>query len=58
MVKSSLHIYVDGSCEENQNVTASTPAGWGFCVVAGDSGIGRGGGYVIAERSVPVVTDP
>ena len=58
MVKSSLHIYVDGSCEENQNVTASTPAGWGFCVVAGDSGIGRGGGDVIAERSGPVVTDP
>ena len=58
MVESSLHIYVDGSCEENQNVTASTPAGWGFCVVAGDSGIGRGGGDVIAERSGPVVTDP
>ena len=58
MVESSLHIYVDGSCEENQNVTESTPAGWGFCVVAGDSGIGRGGGDVIAERSGPVVTDP
>ena len=58
MVESPLHIYVDGSCEENRNVTESTPAGWGFCVVDGDSGIGRGGGDVIAERSGPVVTNP
>ncbi len=58
MVDSPLHIYVDGSCEENRNVTESTPAGWGFCVVDGDSGIGRGGGDVIAERSGPVVTNP
>tara|TARA_Y100001934_G_scaffold210790_1_gene249450 strand:+ start:10216 stop:10758 length:543 start_codon:yes stop_codon:yes gene_type:complete len=58
MAESPLHIYVDGSCEENQNVTARTPAGWGFCVVDGDSGLGRGGGSVIAERSGPVVTDP
>ncbi|MBJ32917.1 MAG: hypothetical protein CMB69_02925 [Euryarchaeota archaeon] len=58
MVESPLHIYVDGSCEENRNVTESTPAGWGFCVVEGDSGIGRGGGDVIAERSGPVVTNP
>ena len=58
MVESPLHIYVDGSCEENRNVTESTPAGGGFCVVDGDSGIGRGGGDVIAERSGPVVTNP
>ena len=58
MVESPLHNYVDGSCEENRNVTESTPAGWGFCVVDGDSGIGRGGGDVIAERSGPVVTNP
>ena len=58
MVESPLHIYVDGSCEENRNVTESTPAGWGFCVVDGDSGIGRGGGDVIAESSGPVVTNP
>ena len=58
MVESPLHIYVDGSCEENRNVTGRTPAGWGFCVVDGDSGIGRGGGDVIAERSGPVVTNP
>ena len=53
----SLHIYVDGSCEENRNVNNSTPAGWGFCVVEGDKGLGRGSGDVIAERSGPVVTD-
>lgn len=58
MPEPPLHIYVDGSCEENRNVTASTPAGWGFCVVEGDSGIGRGGGEIIAERLGPVVTDP
>jgi len=52
-----LYIYVDGSCEENRNVTDSTPAGWGFCVVEGDSGLGRGSGDVVAERSGPVVTD-
>ncbi|GIS41662.1 MAG: hypothetical protein Ct9H90mP14_1180 [Methanobacteriota archaeon] len=40
----ALHIYVDGSCEENRNVTAETPAGWGFCVVEGDTGLGRGPG--------------
>ncbi len=31
-----LHIYVDGSCSENRNVTATTEAGWGFCVIEGD----------------------
>ena len=52
-----LYIYVDGSCEENRNVTAATPAGWGFCVVSGDNGIGRGRGEVVLERSGVVVTD-
>ena len=53
----ALYIYVDGSCEENRNVTSQTPAGWGFCVISGDSGIGRGGGDVVLEKSGPVVTD-
>ena len=41
---SSTYIYFDGSCGENRNVTSETPAGWGFCVVSGDNGIGRGHG--------------
>ena len=52
-----LYIYVDGSCEENRDVTATTPAGWGFCVVSGDNGVGRGGGQVVFERRGVVVTD-
>ena len=57
MAGRALYIYVDGSCEENRNVTRKTPAGWGFCVISGDSGIGKGGGDVIFERSGPVVTE-
>ena len=57
MAGRALYIYVDGSCEENRNVTGKTPAGWGFCVISGDSGIGKGGGDVIFERSGPVVTE-
>ena len=53
----ALYVYVDGSCEENRNVTSKTPAGWGFCVITGDSGIGKGGGDVVFERSGPVVTE-
>ena len=53
----AFYIYVDGSCEENRNVTSQTPAGWGFCVISGDSGIGRGGGDVVLEKSGSVVTD-
>ena len=53
----ALYIYVDGSCEENRNVTSQTPAGWGFCVISGASGNGRGGGDVVLEKSGPVVTD-
>ena len=51
-----ISIYVDGSCEENRNVTASTPAGWGFCVVLGDTGLGKGQGEIVTERSGPVIT--
>ena len=53
----ALHIYVDGSCEENRNVTAKTPAGWGFCVVEGDTGLGRGRGEIVTEGSGSVITD-
>tara|TARA_B100001029_G_scaffold128840_1_gene107862 strand:- start:9123 stop:9662 length:540 start_codon:yes stop_codon:yes gene_type:complete len=54
----NVNIYVDGSCEDNRNVTASTPAGWGFCVVVGDSGTGRGQGDLVAEKCGRVVTEP
>ena len=57
MVDRALYIYVDGSCEENRNVTSKTTAGWGFCVISGDSGIGKGGGDVVFEKSGPVVTE-
>ncbi|MDP7002230.1 MAG: hypothetical protein QF911_01470 [Candidatus Thalassarchaeaceae archaeon] len=53
-----LHIYVDGSCLENRNVDSSTKAGWGFCVIEGDSGVGNGKGDVVIEMSGEVVTDP
>ena len=53
----AVHIYVDGSCEENRNVTAKTPAGWGFCVVEGDTGLGRGRGEIVTEGSGSVITD-
>ncbi|RZD53182.1 MAG: hypothetical protein CXT64_02910 [Methanobacteriota archaeon] len=56
MASGILHIYVDGSCEENRNVTADTPAGWGFCVVSGDTGLGRGRGDILHEVCGPVVT--
>ena len=41
---SKVHIYVDGSCKENRNVTAETSAGWGVCVIEGDVGSGNGKG--------------
>ncbi|MFL2493863.1 MAG: ribonuclease HI [Candidatus Thalassarchaeum sp.] len=60
MSNSSLHIYVDGSSARTgeELATSDTPAGWGFCVVSGDSGLGRGSGDVVFERSGPVITDP
>ena len=51
-----LTLYVDGSCDGNQNVDASTLAGWGVVIVIGDSGLGRGSGEILAELSGPVVT--
>ena len=46
-----IYLYVDGSCEDNRNVTSNTPAGWGFCVIDGDNGIGKGQGNLIYEES-------
>jgi len=51
-----LTLYVDGSCDGNQNVDASTHAGWGVVVVQGDSGLGRGSGEILTEFSGPVST--
>ena len=51
-----LTLYFDGSCQENRNVTAETPAGWGVVVVRGDFGAGKGDGDVIEELSGLVIT--
>jgi len=53
-----IHIYVDGSCLDNQNVTNLTSAGWGFCVIEGDSGVGSGKGELVYELNGKVITDP
>ena len=52
-----ISIYVDGSCIENRNVGPDTPAGWGFLVVSGDRGLGKGTGDVIYEEAGKVVTN-
>jgi ribonuclease HI len=52
-----IYLYVDGSCEDNRNVTSNTPAGWGFCVIDGDNGIGKGQGNLIYEESGKVETN-
>ena len=56
--EAELTIYVDGSCQDNQNVTAETPAGWGAVVVTGDNQRGNGTGAVGTEISGLVITDP
>jgi|TARA_B110000438_G_scaffold27397_2_gene26305 ribonuclease HI len=53
---SKISVYVDGSCEENKNVTSETPAGWGFCIVIGDTGLGKGQGEITIEKSGRVIT--
>ena len=53
-----LHLYVDGSCGDNRNVGSETIAGWGVCIVRGDSGTGRGQGEVVQEISGRVMTNP
>ena len=57
MGKDSTYIYFDGSCGENKNVGPETPAGWGFCVIIGDDGIGKGRGDLVKESSGAVVTE-
>jgi len=52
-----LSIYVDGSCQDNQNVTAETPAAWAYVVVEGDGGLGRGMGLILIEASGMVITE-
>ena len=52
-----LHIYVDGSCLDNKNVTDKTRAGWGFCVIERDTGLGRGKGELIHESNGEVITN-
>ena len=56
--KAAYTIYVDGSCQDNQNVTSETPAGWGVVVVCGDTQRGSGAGSVITELSGKVITNP
>ena len=53
-----LAFYIDGSCLENQNVTADTPAAWGMAVVIGDNGLGKGSGEIIEESWGHVVCNP
>jgi ribonuclease HI len=57
MVLNTIYLYVDGSCEENRNVTSDTPAGWGFCVIEGDNGLGKGHGNLVYEESGKVITN-
>ena len=52
-----VHIYVDGSCSENRNVTSETRAGWGLCVIVDDSGSGNGRGHLLTELNGSVVTN-
>ena len=52
-----IHLYVDGSCLGNQNVDSQTPAGWGLVIVTGDTGLGKGSGELIEEKSGKVITD-
>jgi ribonuclease HI len=56
--EAELTIYVDGSCQDNQNVTSKTPAGWGAVIVTGDNQRGNGTGAVQTEISGLVITDP
>ena len=51
-----LTLYFDGSCQENRNVTAETPAGWGVVIVRGDFRASKGDGEIIEELSGSVIT--
>ena len=52
----SVHIYVDGSCSDNRNVTSETRAGWGLCVIVNDGGSGSGKGHLLTELNGEVIT--
>jgi len=52
-------VYVDGSCLDNhQQVDEDSRAAWGFVVVTGDSGLGKGSGELFHESAGLVITDP
>ena len=57
-ISGAWSIYVDGACQENRDVTAATPAGWGFVVIEGDAGLGRGHGGIVHEANGQVETSP
>ena len=46
-----MKIYTDGSCIGNENVDSETPAGWGFVIVEGDTGLGKGTGELVEDVS-------
>ena len=54
--EAELTIYVDGSCQDNQNVTSDTPAGWGVVIVTGDNRRGTGSGEIVTEIHGRVIT--
>ena len=51
-------LYVDGSCLENRDVSATTPAAWSLVIVTGDNGLGKGSGEILEETWGSVITDP
>ena len=53
-----IALYIDGSCLENQNVTAETPAAWGMAIVVGDNGLGKGSGEILEESWGFVICNP
>ncbi len=44
------YIYTDGSCLDQTEVGPNAIAGWGWVLVAGDDGLGRGSGYIEIEK--------
>ena len=50
-------LYVDGSCLENRDVSATTPAAWSLVIVTGDNGLGKGSGEILEETWGSVITD-
>ena len=46
-----------GTSAVSKKPIRKSPAGWGFCVVEGDTGLGKGRGEIVTEGSGPVITD-